>query len=82
MPLLSRLLWQHPPWASSPISTYGDLLDQFWLYCCKAWHHTSVWEASGTTLGVVDAPFSDWQVTTEATGLWPPLNASINTGKT
>ena len=41
----------------------------------------TIWEADGTTLGVVDAPFSDWQVTTEAAGLWPSLGASVNTGK-
>ena len=41
----------------------------------------TIWEANGTTLGVVDAPFSDWQVTTEAAGLWPSLGASVNTGK-
>ena len=41
----------------------------------------TIWEADGTTLGIVDAPFSDWQVTTEAAGLWPSLGASVNTGK-
>ena len=41
-----------------------------------------IWEVDGTTLGVVDAPSPDGEVTTGASGLWPPLGASVNTGRT
>ena len=41
-----------------------------------------IWEATRTTLGVVDAPSPDGEVTTGASGLWPPLGASVNTGRT
>ena len=93
IPLLGRLLWQHPPWASSNlhvsgsnslISTYSPLAI-LWMSLggtvAKPGNVPMIWEADGNALGVVDAPSPDGEVTTGTTGLWLPLGASVNTGR-